>query len=285
MGKLSNPDHRGRGVEFDEGRSEGGRDEEPNARPTRAALGHSRRGLSRVLSSAAASTLARAEGAGPGRIRDALERDPARRGHRESHPASGTMGALASSTPRWASRGGPDRRNSESRWARHTAAGPGTAGGPLSVPPVVDSYTPGRPRRQRPSRMVPCSQRSPPARLATFGHRAPQAADFARGDQQEDAGLRSRRARDDTQTALTPSRGEWPAGAKVLLQTARLDAGQDLTAENARAGWEAGHHQPGADRDVDQADPQRSSNLRTRSRAAKEIGRLEAIQNRISNVK
>ena len=120
-------------------------------------------------------------------------------------------------------------------WARHTAAGPGTSGGPVSAPTVVDFvYRPDVPKAPETVTLAFLQQQETlRARIAALDAELRRLSDSVAETRKEtQASIAA--ARDDTQKALDALAGDLAAARKFMLQTAQLGwLDHDLTAENA----------------------------------------------------
>lgn len=173
-------------------------------------------------------------------------------------------------------------------WARHTAAGPGTAGGPVSVPTVVDFvYRPDVPKApETVTHAFLQQQETLRARMAALDAELRKLSDSLVATRQEtQASIAT--AREDTQKALDALAGDLAAARKFMLQTAQLGwLDHDLTAENAsglRKLATTSQELTATSAKLTETIQHLSDTL---ARQLKELSaRLDAIQNRISNVK
>ena len=141
-------------------------------------------------------------------------------------------------------------------WARHTAAGPGTAGGPVSVPTVVDFvHRPDVPKApETVTHAFLQQQETLRARMTALDTELRKLSDSLAATRKE------------TQASIATARERHPEGAGrprggpgrgAEVHAADRPAGMAGSRSDRRERErpaEAGHHQPGADRDVGQAD-------------------------------
>jgi hypothetical protein len=173
-------------------------------------------------------------------------------------------------------------------WARHTASGSGTAGSPVSVPTVVDFvYRPDVPKApETVTQAFLQQQETLRARMAALDAELRKLSDSLVATRQEtQASIAT--AREDTQKALDALAGDLAAARKFMLQTAQLGwLDHDLTAENAsglRKLATTSQELTATSAKLTETIQHLSDTL---ARQLKELSaRLDAIQNRISNVK
>ena len=172
-------------------------------------------------------------------------------------------------------------------WARHTAAGPGTAGGPVSGPTVVDFvYRPDVPKAPETVTLAFLQQQETlRARIAALDAELRKLSDALVETRTEtQASIATAR---DTQKALDALAADLAAARKFMLQTAQLAwLDHDLTAENAsglRKLATTSQELTATSAKLTETIQHLSDTL---ARQLKELSaRLDAIANRISNVK
>jgi hypothetical protein len=173
-------------------------------------------------------------------------------------------------------------------WARHLASGPGTAGGPVSMPTVIDfvyrSDVPKAPETVTHAFLQ--EQESLRARIAALDAELHTLSDSV-AETRKEAQASIATAREDTQKALDALAGDLAAARKFMLQTAQLAwLDHDLTAENAsglRKLATTSQELTATSTKLTETIQHLSDTL---ARQLKELSaRLDAIANRISNVK
>jgi len=173
-------------------------------------------------------------------------------------------------------------------WARHAAAGPGTAGGAVSAPTVVDFvYRPDVPKAPETVTLAFLQQQETlRARIAALDAELRKLSD-ALVETRTETQASIATAKEDTQKALDALAGDLAAARKFMLQTAQLAwLDHDLSAENA-----AGLRKLAAtSQELTATSTKLTETIQhlsdTLARQLKELSaRLDAIQNRMSDVK